>query len=175
MFPPQWHTHCRIAERSSKHMRHSGLLPGSCSSKSCPWSGREGGRAALAQAGQPITLHQTSGAFGVVFFPLNGVCHWPHVAPRPSLSVALVMVSLSLYLSLFSRLSTSEFSASKRMIPIRTEPWESCALVQSAVQWHYFPSLPKGPKLFLCHSGLPDTQNGSCRFSFFLHKLELMP
>lgn len=157
MFPPQWHMHCCIAERSSKHRRHLGLLPGSCNSKSCPWSGM-GGMGGSSRSG---SIASNFWGFLGCFFP-NDVCHWPHVALRPLLSITLAMVSLSLYLSLSLSLFICwpqlllhlELSASKCMISIRTEPWESCELVPPC--WNslqcsgvvLLPCQKKSPKLF---------------------------
>lgn len=140
MFPPQWHTHCCIAERSSKHRRHLGLLPGSCSSKSCPWSGMGGG---VGDGGQ-FSLRLASQSHCIILLGVLGLLFSKWCVPLTSCCTAAFIVynishgltesvSLSLSLSLFicqpQLLLHLELSASKRMSSVRTEPWESCALV----------------------------------------------
>lgn len=129
---------CHIAERSSKHRRHSAPLPGSCSSKSCPWSDVVGGQLLLGQATQSSCM--TAGYLKKQQKKNNsGVRHWPHVALMSLLSVTLVMVSLSLYVCLFicqlQLLIGLELFASKLVIPIGTQKLCTCATIlkQSAV------------------------------------------
>lgn len=153
---------CHIAERSSKHRRHSALLPGSCSSKSCPWSGVVGGQLWLRQASHSIYISLVVIKKKKKKTHNNGVCHWCHVALM-SLSTATFVTSAANWTgALCIKPRGSHWITSLRKLC-------TCATIlrQSECSGFLLANISPAPLGFVLDRMTPDTQSASCGFSLF--------